>query len=94
MDRIIYDSGINILTGEACAFNMRVLCDLTEEGCKIIEEFFGGTITCTRETNWNSGGVASVMIPRSCLKDLEKFCLLRSEGMDDRNVHQMSGRRT
>jgi hypothetical protein len=33
--------GIEPLTGEACAYSMRVLCDLNEDGCKLIADFFG-----------------------------------------------------
>ena len=33
--------GINILTGEACALGMRVLCDLDEQGVRLMREVFG-----------------------------------------------------
>ena len=67
--------GINCLTGEACGLGMRLLCDLTEQGVETIKAFFGADLQLAE--NWNSGGVASCMLPRSILKDLAAFCLIR-----------------
>jgi hypothetical protein len=89
---MLEDYGIIPLTGEACSLNMRILCDLTRSGCKVITDFFN-TIP-VEGSNWNSGyvdnpHVASVMIPRSCLQDLEQFAIHKCSC---RKVHQMSGR--
>jgi len=73
--------GIVPLTGEACGLAMRLLCDVTEEGKKLIERFLGGTVEVKRGSNWNGGRdehshVGSVMLPRSIFGDLAAFCLL------------------
>lgn len=67
--------GIRILTGEACAYGMRVLCDLTEEGLRHVENFF--SVLCPNE-NWNSSAVKSVLLPRSLFIDLAAFVLLET----------------
>lgn len=70
--------GIIPLTGEACGFCMRLLCDVTPAGVKTIERFLGGTVDVRKDSNWNSrdGAVGSVMLPRSIFGDLAAFCLL------------------
>jgi hypothetical protein len=78
--------GINVLTGEACGLGMRLLCDLTEKGKLLIEEFFGGCLTLQAGSNWNSNvgdepAVASVMLPHSIWLELAAFALLK-EGYD------------
>ena len=67
--------GFNLLTGEACGIGMRILTDLTEEGCAIWREF---TRSEAAADNWNSGGVKSIMLPRSILEDLWLFCHIRA----------------
>lgn len=67
--------GINLLTGEACAFSMRVLCDVNDEGADLIKSFFG---VAQLEQNWNSQvngrpAVGSVMLTRSVFRDLLMF---------------------
>jgi hypothetical protein len=69
--------GIRCLTGEADKLHFRVLCDLTESGVVHLSEFFGGGIEFLCD-NWNSGAVASVMLPRSILEDLALFCAIRN----------------
>jgi len=67
--------GIFRLTGEACPFGMRQLCDLTEKGAIIIRSFFGLAPDAKFQANWNSGASCSTMIPISLLDDLKVFCL-------------------
>jgi hypothetical protein len=70
--------GINPLTGEACGYGLRVLCDLTNRGERIITGYFGLIYEPDRSmfpTNWNSEvngspAVASVMLPREILQSL------------------------
>lgn len=69
--------GIDRLTGEACAYGMRQLCDLTEEGAALWREFLGLPHGTTLADNWNSRGVASAMIPYDLLSQLSAFALLR-----------------
>lgn len=59
--------GIDYLTGEACGYGGRVLCDLTSEGVAFLQDFFGMQITLGNE--WNRG-VASIKLPRSIFKAL------------------------
>jgi hypothetical protein len=73
--------GINPLTGEACPFGLRVLCDLNELGRRIVLDLLG-TDYITLNRNWNSGSEFSIMIPRSLFTDLYVWCLI-SEGIDD-----------
>ena len=59
--------GFNILTGEACNIGMRVLIDLTGDGKRVWDMFTNSEAT---SPPWNQNGKASIMIPRSWLKDL------------------------
>src|SRR5271157_4753075 len=73
--------GINPLTGEACPFGVRILCDLTERGRKIVCDLLGIGYTTIPPAgvfsdNWNSGSRYSCMIPRSLFDDLYVWCLL------------------
>ena len=69
--------GINPLTGEACAFGQRVLCDLTDYGKDIVCDLLGIPRETRFPENWNTGGQHSMMIPRSLLEhDLPIWCLL------------------
>jgi hypothetical protein len=75
--------GIDGLTGEACGYSMRILCDVTEKGKALIERFFGGTIKITLDSNWNGGDkedphVGSIMLPYEILPVLGAFCLLQA----------------
>lgn len=94
MSEILERNGIIPLTGEACSLMMRLLCDLTPQGCEIMNKFLGGNVEFVKGSNWNSsqGQVASIMIPYSCLEDLRKFVTFIEKGRCDRNTHQMSGR--
>lgn len=71
--------GINPLTGEACAYSMRVLCDLSADGALLVGMFLGMENIQFRK-NWNSkvgeeDAIASVMLPRSIFRDLILFAL-------------------
>ena len=74
--------GIHALTGEACGFSMRLLCDVTEQGKNLVEKYFGGTIEIRKDSNMNSGRggpphVGSVMLPRQdFVQQFGIFCLL------------------
>lgn len=67
--------GVIALTGEACGLAMRLLCDLTEEGVKLIREFMRVEPTADA---WNSKGVKSVMLPTSIFRDLWIFAHVRA----------------
>jgi len=59
--------GIRPLTGEADNLGFRLLCDLTEEGKRVVEETYG--VSCT-SSNWNSGAVASCTLSQGSCRDL------------------------
>lgn len=70
--------GINLLTGEACAFGQRILCDLNEDGVNWINRFFSTNIDSGN--NWNSmvgekPSVASIMLTKATLNEIAVFIL-------------------
>ena len=74
--------GIDPLTGEACGLSYRILCDVTENGRKILAKTFGIPILTLPEP-WNRGmpghpHVGSVMLPLELLVPLGLFALLES----------------
>lgn len=78
--------GINILTGESCAFGMRLLCDLNEDGQALMRTFLGLPFDARFSSNWNSmvngkPAVGSTMIARETIPALIRFALWR-EGFD------------
>ncbi len=75
--------GIKPLTGEACGYAMRLLCDVTPEGKSLIQSFLGGNVEIKPGSNWNGGSgdnphVGSVLLARSMLTDLGAFALLKT----------------
>ena len=73
--------GIIPLTGEACTYGLRILCDLTEEGKQAVQAFLGSHQLTGFPGNWNSreGQVASVMLPRSLMfNELGVFLMFRA----------------
>lgn len=71
--------GFKPLTGEACNLSMRILTDMTDQACGIFCECYGLRTTDYRamfEENWNSGSIASVMLPPDAWKSLGVFALL------------------
>lgn len=92
----LIDFGINRLTGEACAFGRRVLCDLNEDGRELLADFFSISSNAFNE-NWNSRvgkkeAVASIMLDRHFFKDILIFALLREgwEYIIEHNVDHIS----
>lgn len=74
--------GINTLTGEACAYSMRTLCDLSERGRDIIRDYLGLPYNSEFNPNYNGyvgdyKAVASVMLSNDLLKNLAIFILFR-----------------
>jgi hypothetical protein len=74
--------GINPLTGEACPYGQRVLTDLNDRGKHIVCDLLGIPTLATFSDNWNSGSVASFMLPRSLFELLYVWCLI-SDGSDE-----------
>ena len=72
--------GIVVLTGEACSFAYRILCDLTATGKRAVERCFSVQIT---SESWNSGSAAdphvgSIMLSRETFLPLAVFAMLES----------------
>lgn len=82
--------GINPLTGEADAFGMRLLCDLSEKGADLVRRFLGlesGGSERHFQRNWNSmvgddPAVAAVMLTRNTINDLMRFHAFAVENAD------------
>jgi hypothetical protein len=85
--------GINALTGEACAYSMRVLCDLNADGAVLVADWLGLLDPCPPHAggktpfpfapNWNSTvdgkpAIGSVMLDRDCLERLAVFACFRT----------------
>lgn len=82
---VIETNGINPLTRESCAYSQRILCDLNEDGVKLIEDFLGNTVEIKKGTNWNSKvagkeAIASIMLPVTTLRELKKFIACHIHG--------------
>jgi hypothetical protein len=76
------DFGINILTGERCAFSMRLLCDMNADGVALVQDFLGLPVMSSFEKNWNSfvngqEAVASIMLTREMIPGLIRFAIFR-----------------
>ena len=74
--------GIESLTGEACAYSMRMLCDLNQEGVDLICDYFGLASGNALAKNWNSEvderpAIASIMIENSSFRPLLRFAIFR-----------------
>jgi hypothetical protein len=72
------DFGIDPLTGEACSLGYRILCDLTEQGKRIVERCLSVEI---QSENWNAGSeasphVASILLTQEMIVPLGVFALL------------------
>lgn len=73
--------GINLLTGEACAYSMRYLCDFSSRGQMILEAFFGLPPLTKFNENWNSHvnnepAVGSIMLTSPTILELMRFIAL------------------
>ena len=75
--------GIDALTGEACAFNMRILCDVNEDGRALLADFFGIEKTAFKEA-WNrfvdgKDAVGSIMLTPNIVPKLAQFAFFRKD---------------
>lgn len=76
--------GLCFLTGESCAYGIRLLFDLNELGKDLICNFFGLRIIPNTSNifneNWNTKvngfpAIASILLPPGIFRDLAEFCL-------------------
>lgn len=65
--------GIDILTGEACAYGYRVLCDVTKAGVTLFNSVFD--MQSSLRPGWNDQDSYSIMMPRSMFQPLAIFAL-------------------
>lgn len=92
LDENLNPLGIEVLTGEACGLGMRILCDLTQEGIDLWQEFTRSTPTTEP---WNSRGIKSVMATYDMLKDLWIFGMVKKGYVVVAGVYEYTGcRRT
>jgi hypothetical protein len=74
--------GINALTGEACAYSVRLLCDVNDDGRMLLLDYFGLPLMMAGSPAWNSQvngqpAVASFMLHRESLLQVAEFAMLR-----------------
>lgn len=74
--------GINCLTGEACAYSQRLLCDVNDDGAKLMADYLGIDFRGFAD-NWNSQvngkpAVGSVMLHRDSLQQVAVFAMFRA----------------
>lgn len=72
--------GIDPLTGEACGLSYRILCDVTQQGKRVIQKALG-VVNLELTENWNRGDpndppVGSIMLAPELLIPLAIFALL------------------
>lgn len=82
----LVEYGIAGLTGEACGYSIRTLCDVSDKGRKLLSDFFGmPDISLAR--NWNTRvgadeATGSIMLPRAIFPDLMLYILWHVEKCD------------
>lgn len=77
--------GLNCLTGEACAYGMRLLFDVNEDGAALLRLYLGLPYDAKFAENWNSQvdgkpAIGSIMLTRASLPDLAIFALFHLRG--------------
>lgn len=82
-----WEIGINVLTGEADATGLRLLCDLSEAGRELMCRYLALPLDTQFQKNWNSlvgaePAVASMLIARDAFKDILTFALFTIHEVD------------
>jgi hypothetical protein len=78
-------AGINVLTGEACAYSLRNLCDVNESGKELLQDYFGMP-ALVLASPWNSmvkgqPSVGSIMLGHELFQPLGEFYLARKRAL-------------
>lgn len=77
--------GITVLTGEACAYSQRLLCDVNDDGLALLSEFWGiPGLKLAPPMNTRVNGlpaVGSVMLAPDAWKDLARFAFFHSRAL-------------
>ena len=68
--------GITVLTGEACGLMYRLLCDVTEQGVRVVEKCLDVKVTPAEP--WNRDAIGSIMLAPELRVPLGIFALLES----------------
>jgi len=73
--KFLREHGFIWVTGESCAFSMRILFDMTEFAKDIMIDYLGGNCEFRKGSNWNGsdGQKYSVMIERHSILPLAIF---------------------
>jgi hypothetical protein len=76
--------GINSLTGESCAYSLRLLCDLNQEGVDLLQAYFGMYNADSFASNWNSTvngkpAIKSIMLSYELFFPLVQFIISHVE---------------
>jgi hypothetical protein len=77
--------GIDILTGEACALSMRLLCELTPECMQLYINYTGirgVKLENLENSSWNDRNKYSVFLTWEVMEDLLIFWLLKQLGIE------------
>jgi hypothetical protein len=85
------EHGIICLTGEACVFGLRVLCDVTEQGKKLLETLFSAKLALNLEWNASSEGAGSIMLPYDTFTSIATWALLRDPEVVEVWISEHSG---
>jgi hypothetical protein len=85
--------GIRALTGEACRVGRRILCDVTDQGRKIICDMLGiYNNEHVFSESWNGRGASgSFMLPYGLFPDLAVWCLIHKPCPEIMLVYPGSG---
>jgi hypothetical protein len=87
--------GIANLTGEACAYSMRQLCDVNEDGKELLEAYFGVQLQLADNYNSSVNGkpsIGSLMLNSFSSQDIAQFAFFRAGALavvvtNDREMH-------
>ena len=75
--------GVNFLTGEACAVGKRLLCDVSDQGRRLLCQVFGLPVNTRFAENWNSSvngqpAIGSIFLPPSMFTFIAAMILLQT----------------
>lgn len=86
--------GIEPLTGEACAYGVRMLCDVNEDGLALLADYWGiPSLTLAGPMNSQVNGkpsVGSIMLSRDAWRSLTRFVAARSGALAVVHAAKMS----
>lgn len=87
--------GIANLTGEACAYSMRQLCDVNEDGKALLEAYFGIQLQLADRYNssvYGKPSIGSLMLHSHSSLEIAQFAFFRAGALavvvtNDRDMH-------